>query len=139
MKIECIAGFAVITRDRDASIALYRDDLGLPFKRMEDYLYVDGLEGAKHFGIWPLAQAAEACFGAADWPDDVPVPQATIEYELADVPAVEAAVGELKAKGYRFIHEARTEPWGQTLARLLSPEGILIGLSFAPWLHPGDS
>jgi hypothetical protein len=41
----------------------------------------------------------------------------------------------MKAKGQDFIHEARTEPWGQTVARFVSPEGVLIGLSFAPWLH----
>ena len=38
-------------------------------------------------------------------------------------------------RGIEFVHESRTEPWGQTLARFLSPEGLLIGLSYAPWLH----
>ena len=135
MKIVAIAGFATITRDPKASAALYRDGLGLSFKEMGDYLYVDGFEGAKHFGVWPLAMAAQSCFGTEQWPDDVPLPQATIEYELEDVAAVQAAVVELKARGVEFVHEARTEPWGQTLARFLSPEGLLIGLSFAPWLH----
>ncbi len=41
----------------------------------------------------------------------------------------------MKAKGQAFIHEARTEAWGQTVARFMSPEGVLIGLSYAPWLH----
>jgi hypothetical protein len=27
------------------------------------------------------------------------------------------------------------EPWGQTVARFISPEGVLVGLSYAPWLH----
>lgn len=135
MKIECIAGLAVITRDSEASTALYRDRFGLPFREKSGYRYVDGFEGAKHFGIWPLEMAAEACFGSETWPADVPVPQVTIEYELADIAAVEAAVEEMKAAGQAFIHEARAEPWGQTLARFLSPEGILIGLSYAPWLH----
>jgi len=26
-------------------------------------------------------------------------------------------------------------PWGQVVARLLSPEGAVVGLSFAPSLH----
>jgi catechol 2,3-dioxygenase-like lactoylglutathione lyase family enzyme len=135
MNIVCIAGFATITSDKAASQALYRDGLGFEFKQMGDYLYVDGFEGAKHFGIWPLEMAAQSCFGSDQWPANLPLPQATIEYELADVAAVEAAVVELKARGIAFVHEARTEPWGQTLARFLSPEGLLIGLSFAPWLH----
>jgi len=33
------------------------------------------------------------------------------------------------------VHEARLEPWGQVIARFISPEGLLVGLSYAPWLH----
>jgi len=135
MKIICIAGFATITPDHAASQALYEHRLGLPFKAQGDYRYVDGFDGAKHFGIWPLAEAAQSCFGMDRWPDDIPVPQATVEFELEDVAAVEAAVRELKAAGQRFVHEVRAEPWGQTLARFMSPERLLIGLSYAPWLH----
>jgi catechol 2,3-dioxygenase-like lactoylglutathione lyase family enzyme len=135
MDIVSIAGFAVISRDPAASRSVYFEKLGLPFKAMGDYAYVDGFDGAKHFGVWPLAEAAKSCFGTDDWPVDVPEPQATIEFELADVAAVEAAVEEMKAGGQTFVHEARTEPWGQTLARFMSPEGVLVGLSYAPWLH----
>jgi uncharacterized glyoxalase superfamily protein PhnB len=69
----------------------------------------------------------------------VPEPTASIEFELADATAVESAVREMKAKGYDFIHEARTEPWGQTGARFMSPEGVLVGLSYAPWLHEQEA
>jgi hypothetical protein len=34
-----------------------------------------------------------------------------------------------------MLHGARTEPWGQTVARLLSAEGAIVGLSYAPWMH----
>ena len=135
MKIECIAGFATITKEPAASAALYRDILGLPLESRDDYSFSDHVAGAKHFGVWPLKQAAQSCFGKDDWPRDVPVPQATIEFELSDVEAVSMAVNEMKAGGQAFIHEARLEPWGQTVARFMSPEGLLIGLSFAPWLH----
>jgi uncharacterized glyoxalase superfamily protein PhnB len=70
-----------------------------------------------------------ACFGTADWPADVPVPQASVEFEVADVPA---AAAELTEKGYRLIHEAKTEPWGQTTARVLSPEGLLVAVCYTP-------
>ncbi len=133
--IECIAGFATITPDPAASAALYRDTLGLSFKSQGDYLYMDRFPGTNHFGMWPLAEAALACFAQREWPESVPVPTSTIEFELADVAAVEAAVAQMKAGGQVFIHEARTEPWGQTLARFMSPENILVGLSYAPWLH----
>jgi catechol 2,3-dioxygenase-like lactoylglutathione lyase family enzyme len=135
MKIVCIAGMAPITQDSNSSNRLYRDTLGLPLKGSDDYLSVDGFEGAKHFGVWPLRMAAQSCFGRETWPDDVPVPHATIEFELNDVESVAAAVEEMKTKGQKFVHEARVEPWGQTVARFISPEGLLIGLSYAPWLH----
>ncbi len=135
MKIECIAGFASITKEAPASASLYRDVLGLPLEQEGDYLYMDKFPGSNHFGVWPLSMAAQSCFGQDAWPEDVPEPTATIEFELADAAAVEAAVRELKEKGQDFVHEARTEPWGQTVARFISPEGVLVGLSYAPWLH----
>ncbi|TIL50823.1 MAG: glyoxalase, partial [Mesorhizobium sp.] len=30
---------------------------------------------------------------------------------------------------------ARTEPWGQTVARVLTIEGAIVGRSYAPWMH----
>lgn len=135
MKIECIAGFASITKDPAASALLYQDALSLPLVKQGDYGFMDGFPGANHFGIWPLTMAAQSCFGQEEWPDHVPEPTATIEFELSTAAAVEAAVHEMQEKGQEFIHEARTEPWGQTVARFMSPEGVLIGLSYAPWLH----
>jgi catechol 2,3-dioxygenase-like lactoylglutathione lyase family enzyme len=135
MKIEAVSGFAVIAKDPEPSRALYRDVLGFPFREKDGYLHVDRFPGANHFGVWTLAEAAQSCFGIGVWPTDLPVPQATIEFELSDIEAVEAAVEEMKAAGQRYVHGAREEPWGQTIARFISPEGLLIGLSYAPWLH----
>ena len=89
-------------------------------------------KATKHFGLWPLSEAATACFGTTEWPPDIPVPQASIEFEVADVAA---AAEELKDKGYLLIHEARTEPWTQITARLLSPEGLLVAVCYSPSLH----
>lgn len=139
MKIEGIAGFAVITETTESSKALYRDVLQLPLKEKNDYLSMDRFKGANHFGVWPLRMAAQACFDCDEWPADVPKPQVTIEFELSDIEAVHAAVNEMKAAGQEFVHEARLEPWGQTIARFVSPEGVLVGLSFAPWLHDAGS
>jgi hypothetical protein len=35
---------------------------------------------------------------------------------------------------FTLLHDARTEPWGQTVARLQSSEGAIIGVSHA--MHP---
>src|SRR4051812_42022647 len=64
MRVLFIAGFAPIVRDPGAARALYTDTLGLQFEGgVGDYVFTETLAGAKHFGLWPLAEAAETCFG----------------------------------------------------------------------------
>jgi hypothetical protein len=112
------------------------DGFGLPLKQLDgDYFASDEIGGCKHFGVWPLVQAAEACFGTTSWPDDIRIPQVSLEFEVADVDAVAAAAEELRSRGYRLLRDARQEPWGQTVARLISPEGAVVGVSYAPSLH----
>lgn len=138
MKIEFMSSFAAITPDPPASRGLFLTALGLPLESaLQDatYLHTEKLDGCKHFGIWPLAQAAEACFGSPEWPADRPVPQASVEFDVADAAAVAAGADELRAAGYELLHPARTEPWGQTVARVQSPEGLIVGLSFIPGMH----
>jgi catechol 2,3-dioxygenase-like lactoylglutathione lyase family enzyme len=133
MDVQFVASVAPIVRDAGAARAFYRDALGLTFEGGDgDYVFTHKLEGTKHLGLWPLAEAANSCFGTSEWPTEVHVPQASIEFEVADVAA---AAEELKAKGYRLIHDARTEPWGQVTARLLSPEGLLIAVCYTPAFH----
>lgn len=133
MDVLFVASFAPIARDVEASQAFYREALGLSFEGVAgDYVFTHQMEGAKHFGIWPLSEAATACFGKPEWPSDVPIPQASIEFE---VPDVAAAASELESSGYNLIHGSRTEPWGQVTARLLSPEGLLVAVCYSPSLH----
>lgn len=133
MEVLFVASVAPIVRDMDATRAFYRDGLGLSFEGGEgDYVFTHKLEGTKHFGLWPLNEAASACFGTEEWPPEIPVPQASIEFEVADVTA---AADELTSKGYRLIHGARTEPWTQVTARLLSPEGLLVAVCHTPFFH----
>lgn len=135
MKIEFIASIAVITPDLATSRQLYVDAIGLPLEGQSDYIHSEKIAGSKSFGVWLLAQAAQACFGTAGWPAGQPVPQASIEFEVTDAGAVAAAGEELRAAGYELLHPARREPWGQTVARLLSREGLIVGISYAPALH----
>jgi catechol 2,3-dioxygenase-like lactoylglutathione lyase family enzyme len=137
MDIVFVASIAVIAPDPAESRKLYVDALALPLAAAggSDYWHSEQLAGAKHFGIWPLSEAAQACLGRPDWPADRPVPQASIEFEVADPAAVRAAADELEERGFELLHPAREEPWGQTVARLLSAEGLIVGISFAPLLH----
>ena len=38
-------------------------------------------------------------------------------------------------RGHRLLKEATEEPWGQTVARVLSPDRLLVGLTYTPWMH----
>jgi catechol 2,3-dioxygenase-like lactoylglutathione lyase family enzyme len=137
MEVLFVASVAPIVRDVEAGQAFYRDALGLSFEGGDgDYVYTGKLEGTKHFGLWPLAEAAASCFGSREWLADIPAPQASIEFEVADV---EGAAMELVGKGYRPIHEAKTEPWGQITARLISPEGLLVAVCYTPPFHEGEA
>jgi catechol 2,3-dioxygenase-like lactoylglutathione lyase family enzyme len=136
MNVLFIASMAVVTADPPQSRELFIDALGLPLEGEGDGYYSSGrVPGSKHFGVWPLSQAAEACFGTPEWPADRVIPQASIEFEVEDVGAVAAAGEELQQAGFELLHPARTEPWGQTVARLLTQDGLIVGISFAPAFH----
>jgi catechol 2,3-dioxygenase-like lactoylglutathione lyase family enzyme len=133
IEILFIAGFGPIVPDRAQSKALYGEVLGIPFKEEGDgYLHTESLEGAKTFALWPLSQAALSCFGSESWPADIPSPQAWLEFDVEDV---EQATAALERQGYRMLVKSKREPWGQTISRFLSPEGLLLGIAFTPLLR----
>ena len=136
MNIEFVATVAVIASDPACSRSLYVDALGLPLLGEGDgYLHSETITGCKSFGIWPLSQAAQACFGTDRWPAERPVPQVSIEFDVPSADAVAPAARELVEAGHDLLHEAREEPWGQTVARLQSPEGAIIGITYTPVFH----
>jgi hypothetical protein len=125
-----IAGFGPIVREATASRTLYSQRLGISFKEETGgYLHTEALKGANSFALWPLSQAAQSCFGKDSWPTEVPAPQAWLEL---DVENVEQATGELESQGYRMLVKNRKEPWGQTVSRFITPEGLLLGITFTP-------
>ena len=125
-----IAGFGPIVRDAEESRKLYRDVLGIPFKQEADgYLHTEAVQGAKSFALWPLSQAAQSCFGTDSWPAHLAAPQAWLEF---DVENVEKATVTLESRGYRTLVKNRKEPWGQIVSRFISPEGLLVGVTFTP-------
>jgi len=133
MKVLFMAGFGPITSNVMESRRLYEDALGIGFKVEEgEYLHTEEVKGANTFAVWPLAQAAESCFGTSEWPADTAVPHAWLEFDVDDI---EAATRELEERGYRLLVRNRTEPWGQVVTRLLSPEGLLVGVTVTPWMR----
>ena len=133
MKVLFIAGFGPIAEDPEQSRKLYEEGLGIAFKVEDvDYRHTEELDGARGFAVWPLYQAAESCFGTREWPEDIPRPQAWLEFDVDDV---EEATRELESRGYRLLVKNRTEPWGQVVTRLVSPEGLLVGVTMTPWMR----
>jgi len=136
MKVQLIAGFGPIASDVEQSRRLYEDALGITFKKEEgDYRHTEELKGANTFAIWPLDQAAESCFGSNEWPSEVVRPQAWLEFDVDDVAD---ATREMEERGYKLLVANRTEPWGQVVSRLISPEGLLVGLTMTPWMRKPD-
>jgi catechol 2,3-dioxygenase-like lactoylglutathione lyase family enzyme len=121
--------FGPIVRDA-VSRELYAGKLGIGFREEKDgYLHTEELAGAKAFALWPLAHAAQSCFGSETWPEATPAPQAWLEFDVDDVAAATAV---LEAQGVRMLVRNRTEPWGQTVSRFLAPEGLLVGVTHTP-------
>jgi|SRR5688572_31901148 len=135
LKVLFVAGFGPIVRDKRASKSFYVDTLGLPLEAQPDnpdYLHGQKVDGVRYFALWPLAQAAQSCFGTSEWPEHVPAPHSWLELDVEDVTSASRV---LKERGYKLLVDDREEPWGQTVTRLLSPEGILVGVTFTPWLR----
>lgn len=129
-KVLFIAGFGPIVRDATSSSHLYREVLKIPFKEESGgYLHTEALKGAKSFALWPLSQAAQSCFDRDSWPDDIPIPQAWLEFDVDDV---QTTTSELESHGYRMLVRNKKEPWGQTVSRFITPEGLLLGITYTP-------
>jgi catechol 2,3-dioxygenase-like lactoylglutathione lyase family enzyme len=95
MDVHFITSIAVITPAPSVSRRFYVGALGLPLTAEGDgYLHSEDIDGSKSFGVRPLTQAAHACFGTPDWPADRLVPQASIEFEVADADTVQIAADD---------------------------------------------
>jgi len=137
MKVLFVAGFGPIVSDMQESAAFYRESLGLSFQEEADgYFHTEDLQGVKTFALWPLSQVAQSFFGMNEWPADLPAPTSWLEFDVEDVAE---ASEELKAKGYTLLIAVKKEPWGQTVTRLLSPEGILVGLTYTPLMRESEA
>ena len=136
MDIAFVAGFGPISTSGTSSLDFWSGTLGIGLNELgPGYFSTEALDGVRAFAVWPLTQAAESVFGTQDWPDELPVPQAWIEFDLTTPEALQPAVDELAAGGHRLLREIVLEPWGQWTTRLLSPEGLLVGITYTPWMH----
>ena len=132
MHVVFVAGFGPIVSDMTESRHFYEKTLSLALEGDEDYRHSESIDGDKHFALWRLEDAAESCFGSKVWPPDLSVHTAWVEFDVSNM--VEA-VDELERAGHPLLVSDRTEPWGQVVTRLLSPEGLLVGVTITPWMR----
>jgi catechol 2,3-dioxygenase-like lactoylglutathione lyase family enzyme len=137
MKILFIGSVGMITRTPTEGRRFFVDGLHLPLKQAKGsrFLFSEKLEGSRYFGVWPISEAARVCFGRNKWPADRPVPQVFVEFEVDGPESVALGASELESKGFTLLHPPRTDPWGQTVARLQTRDGVIVGISYVPWMH----
>ena len=133
LNIKFVAGFAPIVTDLGESRNFYKELFGVPleYEGASYYTATNEMESLEHFGLWTLLDAARSVFDQSEWPTDVPIPQGIIEFDVEDVAE---AVSEMKPKGAEILQGRRVEPRGQTTICLLSPKGLLIGITYTPRL-----
>ena len=128
--IRHMASIGEIVDDMAAAVAFYRDVLGLEVEWNEGTGYTTAkVAGAMHFGIWSREAAAEATLGDKEAASRIPL-GFTVEFEVNEV---QAASSTLESKGWKVLQAPRTEDWGQTTSRFLSPGGALCGVAETPW------
>jgi catechol 2,3-dioxygenase-like lactoylglutathione lyase family enzyme len=128
--IRHMASIGEIVDDMAAAVAFYRDVLGLEVEWNEGTGYATAkVAGAMHFGIWSREAAAEATLGDKEAASRIPL-GFTVEFEVDEV---QAAADTLESKGWKVLQAPRTEDWGQTTSRFLSPSGALCGVAETPW------
>ena len=128
--IRHMASIGEIVEDMAAAVAFYRDVLGLEVEWNEGTGYATAkVAGAMHFGIWSRESAAEATLGDKEAASRIPL-GFTVEFEVDEV---QAAANTLEGKGWQVLQAPRTEDWGQTTSRFLSPSGAICGVAETPW------
>ena len=111
-------------------MVFHKSSFGISFEEMPgQYLHTDSVKGSKHFALWPLEQAARSCFKTDKWPENLPTPQAWLEFEVENL---QAATKELEEQGYTLLIQNQREPWNQTVTRFISPEGLLVAVTETP-------
>jgi hypothetical protein len=137
MNILFITSVAVVAADPPRSRNLYIDALGLSLRSApdDDYFHSERIEGARHFGVWPLSQAARACFETSEWPADRPVPQVSLEFEVADADAVAAAARELQDRAMSSCTRRVWSPGARPSRVCSRSRAPIVGISYAPSLH----
>ena len=95
------------------------------------------IPGSKHFGVWPLSlRRRRRALAHRSGPQTGVTPQAINRVRGGGRGRSRSQQGtSFSAQGFELLHPARTEPWGQTVTRVLTEDGLIVGISYAPAFH----
>lgn len=111
-------GYVILyVRDLAASIAFYRDVIGLPFK-FEEAGYAEFATPGTRFSLYEKRRA--------DWlinGETAPGPAAEI---VLEVPNVDAVAARLRTQDVRILSGPADRPWGHRTLHVADPDGFVV-------------
>ena len=134
IRILFIAGFGPIVRDVDTSRKLYAKALDIPFKEEDGgYLHTDAPSRRKGRSLFGHSLKPRSLVLVAA-PGRILCRRPTLGWSLMWI-ASRAPQRSLSRMGYQMLLKNKKEPWGQTVSRFLDADGLLVGLTFTPWMR----
>ena len=111
----------IYVRDLDASIAFYRDVIGLPFK-FQDHGYAEfGTSGPK-FGLYERSGLRQLIGREATGGG----PAGEVLFLVEDV---NAEAGRIRGLGAEILSGPVDRPWGHRTLHILDPDGFVVELA----------
>jgi lactoylglutathione lyase len=107
-------------RDLDASVAFYRDIIGLPFK-FQDKAYAEFATENVKFGLLPRSEV-KGLIGK----DPSTGPDSEVLFVVDDVDAWHE---RLRERGVRILSEPTDRPWGHRTLYVEDPDGHVVELA----------
>jgi lactoylglutathione lyase len=119
--VESVGYVILYVRDVEASVAFYRDALGLPFK-LRDAGYAEFVTGETKFGLLERTRASDLIHRE-------PTEGGPAGEVLFLVDDVDAEAERLRGLGVEFLSGPVDRPWGHRTLHLLDPDGFVVELA----------
>jgi lactoylglutathione lyase len=119
--VESVGYVILYVRDVEASVAFYRDALGLPFK-LRDAGYAEFVTGETKFGLLERTRASDLI-------GREPTEGGPAGELLFLVDDVDAEAERLRGLGVEFLSGPVDRPWGHRTLHLLDPDAFVVELA----------
>jgi lactoylglutathione lyase len=120
--VESVGYVILYVRDVEASVAFYRDALGLPFKLRDAGYAEEFVTGETKFGLLDRTRASDLI--RRESTEGGPAGEV-----LFIVDDVDAEAERLRGLGVEFLSGPVDRPWGHRTLHLLDPDGFVVELA----------